>query len=90
MFSTEELGLATGASAPVARKKICFFVCFIEGIEKGMYSVVIIFQQKFVPRPTPLQRKFSNFSEKSQFLTPPLHAERILFFISEIQISEFP
>ena len=40
MFSTEEVRLATGASAPVARKEDVFlFISFNEGKVKGMYTV---------------------------------------------------
>ena len=45
-FSTEELRLATGASAPVARKKRGLYklcIGFKEGILKGMYTAFNIF-----------------------------------------------
>ena len=48
-FSTEELRLATGASAPVARKTKINDLFFIEGIVKGMYTVFIAFQKQSSP-----------------------------------------
>ena len=67
--STEELKLATGASAPVARKRISFEVISIKGIMKGMYTVFLLFfKQKCPP---PFQCKFQIFNEQIGFCPAP-------------------
>ena len=71
MFSTEEPRLATGAirRLSLAKKKV-LYVC-IEGIEKGMYSVFIVFQQKNVSTLPPVIETIQVFSEKVCFCPPP-------------------
>ena len=70
-FSTEELRLATGASAPVARKNKKFFICFYRGNSEGnVYSFQCFFKKHLSPPPV----KIKKIDEKVGFcfLPPPL------------------